>query len=522
MSTQMKKNTYSRRRFLRDIGVSAAAVPFVYGLESLYHKANAATVPKKRLIVMYTPNGMLYANWRLPQAGADIDLVASGILSAPGAAANLNLSPLAKNASKLLILDRLSSIGARQMWQDGSAFAVAHGADNIDHPGGHQKGLGNLITGTTLVGGANNFGNAGLAGGISVDQVLAKKFAGLVKFPSLEIGVQTNTDLTDRYVDKRISYDGAAMPRAPVTNPFVLFRNVFGSGVAGSSANNQRSDIDKSVLDNAIGDFTRLMPKLSSADQALLDQHATSIRTLESQLTTTYTLDCSQTTAPTPPLGTNGQPLDPSPAGDTLTTAWSMQLANFPAVGAMMQSIMVQAVACGLTNIVTFFWANSENNMSFPWINISTGHHDMSHARAPGLVQIDQWYAGQFNNMITALNAIPESGGTGSILDNTVMMYTSCLSDGSSHHSDNMPITLAGSNGGYFKQGHAIRFNNIFTSNAVADQVQPPAGVPDLSNSDLMVSIINSFEVATDPGKAPTTTFGNPNFCHGALPNVTA
>jgi hypothetical protein len=37
-----------------------------------------------------------------------------------------------------------------------------------------------------------------------------------------------------------------------------------------------------------------------------------------------------------------------------------------------------------------------------------------------------------------------------------------------------------------------------------------------------MVSIINSFEVATDPGKAPTTTFGNPNFCHGALPNVKA
>ena len=124
-SKSSMKNQISRRRFLRDIGVSAAAVPFIYGLESLYHKAEAQTVPKKRLIVMYTPNGMLYANWRLPVAGADIDLVASGILSGPGAATNLNLSPLAKNAAKLLILDRLSSIGARQMWQDGSAFAVA-------------------------------------------------------------------------------------------------------------------------------------------------------------------------------------------------------------------------------------------------------------------------------------------------------------------------------------------------------------------------------------------------------------
>jgi len=131
MSTQMKtKHPYSRRRFLRDIGVSAAAVPFVFGLESLYHKAEAQTVPKKRLIVMYTPNGMLYANWRLPMAGADIDLVQTGILSAPTAAANLNLAPLAANASKLLILDRLSSIGARQIYQN----ANSPGGDGIDHP----------------------------------------------------------------------------------------------------------------------------------------------------------------------------------------------------------------------------------------------------------------------------------------------------------------------------------------------------------------------------------------------------
>ena len=507
MSTQTKKHQYSRRRFLRDIGVSAAAVPFVYGLESLYHKAEAQTVPKKRLIVMYTPNGMLYANWRLPMAGPDIDLVASGVLSGT----TLLLNPLAANASKLLILDRLSSIGARQIYQN----ATSPGGDGIDHPGGHQKGLGNLLTGATLVGGADNFGNAGLGGGISIDQVLAKKFQGLVKFPSLEIGVQVNTDLTDRYVDKRISYNGPAMPRAPVTNPFVLFRTVFGSGTPGSTANNQRSDIDKSVLDNALGDFTRLQPKLSSADWMLLQQHSDSISTLEKQLTTTFTLDCTKTTAPTAPTGVDI-------TNDTATTTWSMLLANYPTVGQMMTSIMVQAVACGLTNIVTFMWANSENNLSYPWLNISKGHHDMSHARDPNLVQVDQWYAGQFNNMINQLAAVPESGAAGTVLDNSLLMYTSCLSDGASHHSDNMPITLAGSNGGYFKQGHAIRFNNIFTANAVNDQVQPPAGTTDLSNSDLMVSIINSFEVATDPGKAPSTTFGRPEFCHGALPNVKA
>jgi hypothetical protein len=97
-------------------------------------------------------------------------------------------------------------------------------------------------------------------------------------------------------------------------------------------------------------------------------------------------------------------------------------------------------------------------------------------------------------------------------------MYTSCLSDGASHHSDNMPIVLAGSNGGYFKQGKLIRFNNTFTADAVKDQ--NTIGTPDKSNSDLLVSIMNSFEKAA--GKPLSTTFGDPRFCNGPLPGITA
>jgi hypothetical protein len=507
----MSKHQVSRRRFLRDIGVSAAAVPFIYGLESLYHKADAQTVPKKRLIVMYSPNGMLYGNWRLPQAGADLD-ISDGLLLG---GANLILNPLQKNAKKLLILDRLSNVGARQQYQDGSAAAVAGGADNINHPGGHQKGLGNLLTGQTLVGGNNSVGNAGLGNGISLDQVLAKKFAGKTKFPSLEIGVMTNEDLTDRYVDKRISYDGPAKPRAPVTNPFVLFRNVFGSGMPGSTADTMRADMDKSVLDNALADFTRLQPKLSKSDQTLLQQHSDSIRKIESQLTTTFKVDCTNIMQLTAPAGVDV-------TDDNATHKWSMLLANYPTVGAMMTDIMVQAVACGLTNIVTFFWANSENDMTFPWLNVAKGHHGMSHARDPDLVKVDQWYATQFGSMIDKFSATPESGAAGTLLDNSLLFWVNCMSDGSSHHSDNMPFTLAGSNGGYFRQGRAIRFNSIFTTDPINDQKGPPAGTPDLSNSDLLTSILNSFEVATDPGVAPSTSFGRKDFCRGPLPNVKA
>jgi hypothetical protein len=448
---------------------------------------------------MYSPNGMLYSNWRIPMSGAEIDISAGAQLADP----TLVLSPLKENAARLMILDRVSSVGARQVYQ-----TAMTAPDGINHPGGHQKGLGNLLTGQVLLGGASSNGDAGLANGISVDQVIAKNiFAGKVKFPTLEIGVQVNENLTDRYVDKRLSYDGPRAPRTPNNDPFALFKQVFGSGTPG--ANNQRADMDKSVLDAVLGDFTRLSTKVSTSDKQLLDQHATSIRTIEGQLATV--VNCASVTTPSAPAGVDVN--DP-----VATHKWAMLPANFQTVSDLQMNIMVQAVACGLTNIVTWMWANSETDMQFPWLNVLKGHHGMSHARDPDLVKVDSFYASQVNKLINAMKTIPDSGAAGSLMDNSLIMYTSCLSDGASHHSDNMPITLAGSNGGYFRQGKLIRYNSTFTADAVKDQ--NTIGAPDLSNSDLMVSIMNSFESAA--GKPLSTTFGDPRFCHGPLPSLKA
>jgi len=94
---------------------------------------------------------------------------------------------------------------------------------------------------------------------------------------------------------------------------------------------------------------------------------------------------------------------------------------------------------------------------------------------------------------------------------------------------------LAGTNGGYFKTGRNIQFNSVYTPaqwagdpigategaklTAAADAVrsgdQKTVGTPDLSNNDLMVSILNSFGVEA-------TTFGDPRFCKGPLPGIKA
>jgi len=520
----MNKATINRRNFLRTLGVSAATVPFVVGLDSLYAKAAVTGVPKKRFVFMYSPNGNLYYNWRLRVQGPDVDISDGKALAAP----NLIMHPLQANASKLLVLDRLSWIAARSIYQDAKGSL-----DGLDHPGGHQKGMGSLLTGRTLTGGVGNGGNAGLANGISVDQAIATQvFAGKAKFPSIEVGVQVNENLTDRYDDKRVSYDGPAKPRTPANDPFELFKNTFGSPTGDSKAGAMRAFMDKSVLDAAVADFNRLQPKLSTADRQLLQQHADSIRGIETQFATV--VDCGMITAPATPAGVT--------AGDAAAThKWAMTPANFPAVGSMMTDIIVQAVACGLTNVVTFQWANSESDMQLPWIKEidyttnHSGHHGMSHARDPNLLYIDQWYATQFNTLIEKFKAIPDSGASGTLLDNSLLMWSSCLGDASAHQSNNAPIVLAGTNGGYFKTGRNIQFNSVYTPaqwagdpigategaklTAAADAVrsgdQKTVGTPDLSNNDLMVSILNSFGVEA-------TTFGDPRFCKGPLPGIKA
>jgi hypothetical protein len=516
-------NNITRRNFLRQLGVSAATVPFVVGLDSLYAKADVAGVPKKRFIFMYSPNGNLYYSWRLRLQGPDVDISDGKAFASP----NLIMHPLAANASKLLVLDRLSWIGARGIYQD-----AKDSKDGLDHPGGHQKGMGSLLTGTTLVGGAATTGNAGLASGISVDQVLATQvFAGKVKFPSLEVGVQVNEQLTDRYVDKRLSYDGSAKPRTPANDPFALFHDVFGSGSGDSKSNSMRAFMDKSVLDAAVADFNRLQPKLSTADRQLLQQHSDAIRGIETQFSTV--VDCGMIQAPTNPGVMN--------VNDAAAThTWAMTPANFPLVGSMMTDIIVQAVACGLTNVVTFQWANSESDMQLPWIKEidyttnHSGHHGMSHARDPNLVYIDQWYATQFNTLIERFKAVPDSGGSGTLLDNSLLAWSTCLGDASAHQSNNAPIVLAGSNGGYFKTGRNIQLNSVYSPDQWGDPLAPTAGAaltaaadkvrsgdqktvgtPDYSNNDLMVSILNSFGVQTN-------TFGDPRFCKGALPGIKA
>jgi hypothetical protein len=512
----MTESHLSRRRFLQGLGVSAAAVPFILGLDSLYAKAAVPVIPNKRFLFMYTPYTSLYYNARLRLPATDVDISDGSALADP----NLLLQPLQANAEHLLVLDRLSLIGARSVYQ-----TAVTSVDHMVHQG-ESKSMANLLTGQCMIGGDGTFANAGLANGTSLDQVLATQlFAKIVPFPSLEVGVQSSEDFSDRQAEKVVSYDGAGQPRPPMNDPFALFSKLFADKKSAF-----RAFADKSVLDGVLGDFKRLQPKLSMADRQLLEQHSDAVRRLEQRLTA-----AGQCVAPTGPAGPSTLNVtDPS-----ATHQWALAPSNFQAVGGMMSDIIVQALACGLTHVVTWMWTANEDNHHYSFLGIDQsqdyGIHGMAAARSPALLTIGQWYASQFNTLLDKLSAIPDSSGSGSLLDNSVLMWASNEGDTSSYQSNNVPVVLAGSNGGYFRSGRSIRFNDVWTPKQWAGPILGAAdglamtaawdvvragdlatvGTPDLSNNDLCVSILNSFGVETQ-------TFGDPRFCHGPLPGLTA
>jgi hypothetical protein len=167
---------------------------------------------------------------------------------------------------------------------------------------------------------------------------------------------------------------------------------------------------------------------------------------------------------------------------------------DVPQRNQLVRDLMVASLTCDLTRVGTMMLAPSRSDIFMNWLNINSSHHDLSHdpdsntASAMKLVQINQWYATQVAALVTALKAVKE--GSGTLFDNTVVLWCNELGVGNNHSHQQLPMLLIGSAGGYLKTGQAVTM---------------PAGTP---HNRLLITLANAMGV-------PTTTFGNPKFCTG-------
>src|SRR3982750_2726934 len=237
----------SRRDFLRNLGIGAAAVPFVLNLQSL--GLAAPVVPRRqRLIVVFSPNGVFPKEFWPDNTGYDFEFKEI-------------LKPLEPFQSRSLVLKGISD-------------RIRGDGDN------HMRGIGCLLTGTELFPGNIQGGSdtpAGWSKGISLDQelknFLQSKAETRTRFGSLEFGVMV-PDRADTWT--RMSYAGANKPIAPIDDPYQMFGKLYGR------LKDQESL--RSVLDDLQDDLKKISSIVSKEDKKLLDEHATFVRELEQEL----------------------------------------------------------------------------------------------------------------------------------------------------------------------------------------------------------------------------------------------
>jgi Protein of unknown function (DUF1552) len=436
--------TTNRRAFLRDLGLSAGALPFLLNLPSLGFANQAKR--KQRLVVMFSPNGVIPSAFWPDEEGEKFTLKES-------------LKPLEPFKSRMLTLH-------------GVCDKVRGDGDN------HMRGIGCLLTGTELFPGNVQGGSdtpAGWSSGLSIDQeirnFLQKDSRTKTRFGSLEFGVMV-PDRADTWT--RMVYAGPNKPIAPIDNPYQMFSKLYGR------VKDQESL--KSILDDVQADLGKLRSALSVSDRQLLEEHATFVREMEQELQSSGK----------DPIAHSVPEIEPGV---------KEQNDSIPQISKMQIDLMVQSFAADFARVATLQYTNSVGGARMHWIGVSEGHHELSHhpdsdkAAVEKLTKINKWWCEQMAYLAKRLAETPEPGGGGSLLDNTLIIWTNELGKGNSHTLNDIPFVLVG-NGLDFKMGRSIKYKR-------------------LPHNRLLLSLAHGFG-------HDLKRFGNPDFCgDGPLPSLT-
>ena len=147
-----------------------------------------------------------------------------------------------------------------------------------------------------------------------------------------------------------------------------------------------------------------------------------------------------------------------------------------------MADLVAAAVICGKARAVTMDLIDDGggNSLNFPWLNISSpDYHAIAHQGSAGYTQktaIDQWfYQASVAEVVSKLAAAPE--GSGSVLDNTVILVAQDMNEGSNHGIFSIPYLIIGSGGGFFKTGRMVTFPSQVPNNQLLTSIAHAMGL---------------------------------------------
>lgn len=429
------KKALARRTFLRGIGTTLA-LPFLDAMVPSIAGAGAQAKPAIRLGFVYVPNGIIQKAWLPSKTGTGYEMAST-------------MKPLEPYREKLLVLSNLAQNGGR---------ALSDGA------GDHARAGATWLTGVH----PKKTEGADIRAGISADQIAAKELGRQTQFASLEIGLEEPNLAGGCDSGYSCAYTNTISWRTPITpnpmevNPRAVFERLFGDGESNDpAARIKRMEQDRSILDFVRGDVARLESGLGTRDKSKLDEYLDGIRDIERRIQ-----KAEQQSA------TMKLPVMERPTSIP---------ENFEDHARLMSDLMVIAFQTDMTRVVSFMMAREASNRSYRSIGVSDGHHSVTHhqndpEKIAKTMKIDELHVRSFAYLLDRMNATPDGDGT--LLDHSMLLYGSSISDGNAHTHHDLPLVLAGGAACQIKGGRHIRYAEETPMNNLLLTMLDKAGIP--------------------------------------------